>query len=52
MIEAVTEPKFADASAKPGSFEYRGQFIAPYIQLLARRTDKAAETETLWVPEG
>ena len=50
VIEQVMEPRFGDASAKPGSFEYRGQFIAPYIQLLARRTGRAAEVAGLWTP--
>ena len=50
VIEAVTEPKFSDPSAQPGSFEYRGQFIAPYIQLRARRTDQPVEKSELWVP--
>ena len=50
VIEAVTEPKFSDSSAQPGSFEYRGQFIAPYIQLRARRTDQPVEKSELWVP--
>ena len=51
VIEAVTEPKFADSSAQPGSFEYRGQYVAPYIQLRARRTDQPVEKSELWVPE-
>ena len=50
VIEAVTEPKFSDPSAQPGSFEYRGQFIAPYIQLRARRTDQPVEKIELLVP--
>jgi SAM-dependent methyltransferase len=50
VIEAVTEPKFSDPSAQPGSFEYRCQFIAPYIQLRARRTDQPVEKSELWVP--
>ena len=50
VIEAVTEPKFSDPSAQPGSFEYRCQFIAPYIQLRARRTDQPVENSELWVP--
>ena len=50
VIEAVTEPKFADPSAKPGTFEYRGQFVAPYIQLRARRTNQPVEKNSLWTP--
>ena len=49
VLEDVLEPKFGDPSAKPGSFEYRGHYIAPYIQFKARRTDKAVEE--LWTPE-
>ena len=49
VIEAVTEPKFADSLAQPGSFEYRGQYVAPYIQLRARRTAQSAANSDLWV---
>ena len=51
VVEAVTEPKFGDASAAPGSFEYRGHFIAPYIELRARRTEQPAAADAIWVPE-
>ena len=49
VIEAATEPKFADSLAQPGSFEYRGQYVAPYIQLRARRTAQSAANSDLWV---
>ncbi len=52
VLEDVLEPKFGDPSAKPGSFEYRGHYIAPYIQFKARRTDKPVKNvEELWTPE-
>ncbi len=52
MLEDVLEPKFGDPSAKPGPFEYRGHYIAPYIQFKARRTDKPVKNvEELWTPE-
>ena len=50
VIEEVTEPKFGDASAKPGSFEYRSHFVPPYIQLRARRTFKPVKPDALWTP--
>ena len=50
VIEEVTEPKFGDASAKPGSFEYRSHFVPPYIQLRARRTSKPVKPDALWTP--
>ncbi len=52
VIEEVFEPHMADASAAPGSFEYRCHYIAPYIQLRARRTDAPAPTAAgaLWTP--
>jgi len=52
VLEDVLEPKFGDPSAKPGSFEYRGHYIAPYIQFKARRTNKPVKNvEELWTPE-
>jgi SAM-dependent methyltransferase len=51
VLEDVLEPKFGDPSAKPGSFEYRGHFVAPYIQFKARRTEAPAPTTgDLWTP--
>ena len=51
VIEEVFEPKMGDASAAPGSFEYRCHYLPPYIQLRARRTDKPAEpASALWMP--
>ena len=51
VLEDVLEPKFGDPSAKPGSFEYRGHFVAPYIQFKARRTEAPApKTGDLWTP--
>ena len=52
VLEDVLEPKFGDPSAKPGTFEYRGHYLAPYIQFKARRTDSPAPPqEKLWSPE-
>ena len=39
------------SGAAPGTFEYRGHFIAPYIQLRARRTKQPVAADALWVPE-
>ena len=52
VLEDVLEPKFGDASAKPGTFEYRGHYLAPYIQFKARRTDAPVPGRSeLWTPE-
>ena len=45
VIEDVAEPRFGQPDAKPGTFEYRGQFIPPYIQIKARRSAKP-----IWTP--
>lgn len=45
VIEDVAEPRFGEADAKPGTFEHRGQFVPPYIQLKARRL-----TQPIWTP--
>lgn len=37
-IEALTEPVHAQADAAPGEFAHRGQYIAPYVRVLARRS--------------
>jgi len=53
MIEAFSEPKRAGQNAKPGDFRHRGNYIAPYLRIKARKmepvTDQHAETQ-LWTP--
>jgi len=52
VLEDVLEPKFGDPAAKPGTFEYRGHYLAPYIQFKARRTAAPApQADALWTPE-
>jgi hypothetical protein len=52
VLEDVLEPRFGDPAAQPGTFEYRGHYLAPYIQLKARRTDSPAPTAAeIWTPE-
>jgi len=52
VLEDVMEPKFGDPAAKPGTFEYRGHYIPPYIQFKARRTDAAVKPEVeVWTPD-
>lgn len=52
VLEDVLEPRFGDPAAQPGTFEYRGHYLAPYIQLKARRTDSPAPPAAeIWTPE-
>lgn len=37
-IEDFTEPVHAQPDAAPGTFAHRGQYIAPYVRIKARRT--------------
>ena len=54
VIEDLSEPRRADESARPGHFRHRGRFVAPYVRLLARRTDRGrSKTDTpptIWTP--
>ena len=36
-IEDLLEPMHADPEADPGSFGHRGQYVAPYVRIKARR---------------
>ncbi|TWT85798.1 Ubiquinone biosynthesis O-methyltransferase [Posidoniimonas polymericola] len=38
-IEGLVEPLHAQPDAAPGEFAHRGQFIAPYVRVKARRAD-------------
>ncbi len=51
VIEDVLEPKHSDPLAPHGSWGHRGSYVAPYIQLKARRLGNANPTATrLWTP--
>jgi hypothetical protein len=42
VVEDLLEPPHADPQAEPGSFGHRGQFIAPYVRIKARRVAAGA----------
>jgi SAM-dependent methyltransferase len=53
VIEDLIEPVHAKADAAPGDWQHRGQFVAPYVRIKARRTGPAASSNTspaLWLP--
>ncbi len=53
VIEDLIEPLHGDSSADRGSFQHRSLFIAPYVRLLARRTDDQqfrVNRQRLWAP--
>lgn len=52
-IEDLVEPMHADTSAAVGSFAHRGQYVAPYVRVKARRLGMAADsasTAKVWLP--
>lgn len=54
VIEAFSEPKRANTEAKPGDYRHRGNFIAPYLRIKARRSEQAQtpanNKSQLWTP--
>jgi len=53
VIEAFAEPKRAHRQATPGDFRHRGNYIAPYLRIKARKlqtTVKSEESSKLWTP--
>ena len=51
VIEALLEPMHAQPEADPDSFEYRCQFLAPYVSVKARLISRKADTAAkVWVP--
>jgi SAM-dependent methyltransferase len=53
VIEDLREPCRADDEAAPGHFGHRGQYIAPYVRLKARRVSRRAlmaPAPVGWVP--
>ncbi|MFC1758860.1 class I SAM-dependent methyltransferase [Planctomycetota bacterium] len=54
VIEDLTEPIHADDAAKRGTFAHRSKYIAPYVRIKARRSQKATSVEPskiVWLPE-
>ena len=52
IIEDLLEPLHAQPEADPDSFEYRCQFIAPYIRVKARRiVGETGGTSPVWIPD-
>ncbi len=53
VIEDLREPCRADARAPAGHFGHRGQFVAPYLRIKARRTPRdrtPPPAPALWTP--
>ena len=50
VIEDLVEPMHADPKAAPGEFAHRGQYIAPYVRIKARRIGDAPANSPLWTP--
>jgi len=53
VLEDLREPCRADDTAVPGEFGHRGQYVAPYVRLKARRISRGASSApapVLWVP--
>lgn len=53
VIEDLQEPCRAEARAPAGHFGHRGQFVAPYVRIKARRIARDAEPpakSVLWTP--
>jgi SAM-dependent methyltransferase len=44
VVEDLTEPYHADPAAKPGSWEDRSRFVAPYVRVKARRVERNVAT--------
>ena len=53
VIEDLFEPLHAEPAAEQGSFEYRSQFVAPYVRVKARRVrlQNAIDSPNVWLPE-
>jgi hypothetical protein len=53
VVEDLMEPLHAAPGAERGSFAHRSSFAAPYVRILARRTERFAPsgaTTRLWSP--
>ena len=54
VIEDLVEPRHARPDQPPGTFAHRSYYVAPYVRVKARRTDRASGaggTPTLVVPD-
>jgi hypothetical protein len=51
VIEDLTEPMHAQADAAVDSFEFRCQFVAPYVRVKARRVERSVEPHSgqIWM---
>jgi SAM-dependent methyltransferase len=52
-IEDLIEPLHADPAAERGSFGHRSRYVAPYVRILARRSEAGPAPEAgtrLWTP--
>ncbi|WP_437201572.1 class I SAM-dependent methyltransferase [Planctomicrobium sp. SH664] len=52
-IEDLVEPMRGDPKARPGHFQHRGMFVAPYVRIKARRKASPGEPlgNRIWTPE-
>jgi hypothetical protein len=53
VVEDLMEPLHAARGAERGSFAHRSAYVAPYVRILARRTERSAAssgTARLWTP--
>jgi SAM-dependent methyltransferase len=54
VIEDLVEPLHAKADADTGEWHHRGQYVAPYVRIKARRVGAATSSggaQALWLPE-
>ncbi len=54
VIEDLVEPRRGDPAARPGHFRHRGQFIAPYVRIKARRVQRGEslpDRSPIWTPD-
>ncbi len=53
VIEDLAEPNHTDKNRKPGDHGHRGQYIAPYVCIKARRLNSSPKPSDpdIWVPE-
>ena len=54
VVEDLAEPMHAKPDATHGTFAHRARYIAPYVRIKARRTEKESQVlpqSTLWTPD-
>lgn len=47
VVEDLVEPVHAESGAAPGDFGHRGQYLAPYVRIKARRTGVGSAPRTI-----